>query len=303
MAKEPVRVLIQLTIPKKTGFWETASFSMVTDHLKSIMDRKSPVFEVTLREKESEEDPVLLSIDSSSYDQLWLVALDNGDGLSEKEAESIRRFYEIEGKGLLTFRGPQDVGLSLTKLGDVGKVNFFHSKNQDPDASRRKNDNKDCSEILWPNYSSGKHGDVQEIIPVGPVHSLLKINGEPHKRLKWFPASPNEGGVGVPDDVKKARAFIAGRSVSTNKTFPLVVALDGDDAEGAKRKGRAVCHSSFHHIANPNWDAEKQMPTLVKEQKSDGLIREPEAIAHFKQYVSNVAFWLIPKEKRENYKT
>jgi len=84
-------------------------------------------------------------------------------------------------------------GSSICTLGGVGRAHYFHSKNPDPDASRRMRDDKDAKNISWPNYHSGRNGDYQNINVVKPIHEVLKNPVNPSGVIEYFPAHPHEG--------------------------------------------------------------------------------------------------------------
>ncbi|PMU96343.1 hypothetical protein, partial [Pseudomonas sp. GP01-A4] len=92
--------------------------------------------------------------DTSSFDELWLFAVDTGDGLDAADCEGITRF-RARGGGLLVTRDHMNLGSSVCALGGVGLAHQFHSVNLDPDASRQAIDDIQTSDILWPNYHSG----------------------------------------------------------------------------------------------------------------------------------------------------
>src|SRR6267143_4691719 len=99
----PSKVLLQTTIPFVSDDWNISRFSLLHDHL----EREG--FEVTSRDKEAgkREDPLLLSVDESEFDEMWLLAVDSGGGLSAAECEAITRFRK-RGRGLLIARDHQD---------------------------------------------------------------------------------------------------------------------------------------------------------------------------------------------------
>jgi hypothetical protein len=108
-------------------------------HLSSITDdHGNALFTVTARDRESDgdgNDRVLSVLDRADFDELWLFAVDTGDGLSVADCQGITRFRQ-GGGGLLTTRDHQDLGSSLCTLGGVGHAHFFHTKHPDPDDSR-----------------------------------------------------------------------------------------------------------------------------------------------------------------------
>ena len=82
-----VRILIQTTTAAQPDDWSIDSLALLREHLGSI--REGGIrFEVTGRNRErgpDGDDPVLASIDRSPYDELWLFALDMGDGITVRE--------------------------------------------------------------------------------------------------------------------------------------------------------------------------------------------------------------------------
>src|SRR5690349_6680208 len=171
-----VNILAQTTIPAIADDWNIDRFSMLREHLASLTDNDGKsIFEVTARDRETNQDgndKVLSVLDETGFDELWLFAVDQGDGLSVADCEGITRFRQRGGR-ILTTRDHQDLGSSLCTLGGVGRAHFFHSQNPDPDQSRNVRDDQKTENISWPNYHSGNNGDYQKITPAGPVHELL----------------------------------------------------------------------------------------------------------------------------------
>ncbi|MDZ8188291.1 MAG: hypothetical protein RMX96_25980 [Nostoc sp. ChiSLP02] len=294
MAK-PIRILLQTTIATTEDDWSIFRFSMLKDYLASIKDEAgNSLFEVTGRDYESngvDGDPVLSTLDKSDFDELWLFALDVGDGLTEKDIAGINAFRK-RGGGILTTRDHQDMGCSMCSLIDIGDLHYFNTKNPDPDESRLSRDDSYTTYISWPNYHSGANGDYQKITIVEPIHELLKNPNSPFGYIELFPAHPHEGGIGSPVGNKNARVIALGKSLITERKFNLVVAIEHhQDGEG-NTLGRAVANSSFHHLVDYNWDIEKGCPSFVDEPPGDGMKKEPRALEDIKTYVRNVAFWL-----------
>jgi hypothetical protein len=121
--------------------------------------------------------------------------------------------------GIPATRDHQDAGSSICSLGGVGAAHYFHTRNQDPDASRHCVDDTETRTISWPNYHSGRNGDYQRIIPVEPVHDLLRRPDSPAELIEFFPAHPHEGGVGAPEGQMDARVIAMGKSKMTNRPF------------------------------------------------------------------------------------
>ena len=292
--KSPIRVLLQTTIPFVEDDWHIDRFSLLRDELSSRKDESgNPVFDVTTRNRESDaagNDPVLSSLDATDFDELWLFAVDTGDGLTTADCEGITRFRQ-RGGGILTTRDHQDLGASLCSLGGIGRAHFFHSKHPEPDSSRHVPDDTVTTSISWPNYHSGANGDYQTIKVEAP-HEVLRNPASTTGMIQFFPAHPHEGAVGVPENEKDARVIASGKSETTGRPFNLVVAFESSQDNHGNQLGRGIAESSFHHFADYNWDTEMGCPTFVAEPPGDGYKRNPRALEDIKTYVTNVARWL-----------
>lgn len=286
---KPINILLQTTIPTTEDDWSIERFSLLSDYLAAVKDADGkPLFNVTARDRISDtegNDPVLSTLGDSDFDELWLFAVDVGDGISTKDAAGITAFHQ-KGKGIMATRDHQDLGCSLTGLSNIGAFHFFHSYNPDPDASRHCCDDTFTNTILWPNYHSGANGDYQKIVPLEPIHPLLNNPDSPTGTIEFLPAHPHEGAVGVTPEEKGARVIATGRSLVSDRPFNLAVTLD------AKPLGRVVAQSTFHHFCDYNWDASKGCPSFVSEPPSDGMTREPRALGDIHAYVRNIALWL-----------
>jgi len=292
--KSPIRVLLQTTIPFVEDDWHIDRFSLLRDELSSRKDESgNPVFDVTTRNRESDaagNDPVLSSLDATDFDELWLFAVDTGDGLTTADCEGITRFRQ-RGGGILTTRDHQDLGASLCSLGGIGRAHFFHSKHPEPDSSRHVPDDTVTTSISWPNYHSGANGDYQTIKVEAP-HEVLRNPASTTGTIQFFPAHPHEGAVGVPENEKDARVIASGKSETTGRPFNLVVAFESSQDNHGNQLGRGIAESSFHHFADYNWDTEMGCPTFLAEPPGDGYKRNPRALEDIKTYLTNVARWL-----------
>lgn len=293
-----VQILLQTTIPAIADDWNIDRFSLLAEHLRSIRDEQGrPRYNVTARNREEDSagnDPVLSALDTSNFDQLWLFAVDTGNGLSEADCEGITRFHK-RGGGILATRDHEDLGSCLCTLGAIGRAHFFHSKNQDPDCSRHVRDDPHNMQIDWPNYHSGANGNYQRITVVEPAHELLGSAENASGVIEYFPAHPHEGSVGVPDEVENARVVATGLSQATGHQFNLVVALDSIVDDEGQTSGRSVAQSSFHHFVDYNWDISKGCPSFLVEPPGDEIRRDPARLCDIKAYVANLAHWLAAR--------
>lgn len=291
---KPIRILLQTTIPFTEDDWHIGRFSLLRQELASLKDDAGdPLCEVTTRDRVQDSagnEPVLSSLDTSDFDELWLFAVDTGNGLTELDCEGITRFRQ-NGGGLLTTRDHQDLGTSLCTLGGIGRAHFFHSRNPEPDASRRVADDPYTTSISWPNYHSGANGDYQTIT-VQTQHEIMRNPGSPSGVIEFFPAHPHEGAVGVPQGEEHAQVVATGLSQTTSRPFNLIVAFESTGDDHGNLLGRGIAESSFHHLVDYNWDTEMGCPSFLMEPPGDGYKRNPQALEDIKTYVRNVALWL-----------
>lgn len=292
--KKPLKILLQTTIPYTEDDWHIGRFSLLRGYLGSLKDENGDaLYEVTARNIEKDEDgndKVLRRLDETDFDELWLFAVDIGDGLTEIDCTGITRFHQ-RGSGIFLSRDHQDLGSSLCTIGEIGAAHFFHSKQQDPDEARNCRDDQHTRNINYPNYHSGSNGNYQTIKAVGEPHELLKRSDG--RLIEFFPAHPHEGGVGVPKIARSMRVVATGTSRVTGRDFNLIVAFERYD-DNDSQYGRGIAESSFHHLADYNWDIEKGCPTFVEESPGNGYKKNPQALKDIKTYVSNLAKWLVP---------
>jgi len=296
---QPIRILLQTTIPPVEDDWHIGRFAMLRDHLAGLADRDgAPLFAVTARDRAAPgaPDPVLSTIDRSDFDELWLFAVDMGDGLHPEDCAAISRFRE-KGRGLLVTRDHMDLGSSVCTLGGVGNAHFFHSKNPEPDEARRVIDDRETDYISWPNYHSGANGDFQEIVIVAPPHPVLHDPLAPDGLVRFLPAHPHEGAVGAPAGDSSARVIATGVSKASGNGFNIAVAFE-PSADG----GPAIAESTFHHFADYNWDPAAGCPSFVSEPPGNGIASSLEAQRVIRQYVENLALWLAGRSPLGNRK-
>ena len=277
------KILLQTTIPFTQDDWHIQRFSKLRDQLAA-----EPGFEVAARDRDplGAPDAVLSTLDTSDFDQLWLFAVDTGDGLTPEDCAAVSRFRK-RGGALMVTRDHMDLGSSVCTLGGVGAAHFFHSKNPDPDPARNAIDDLGTPAILWPNYHSGANGDFQEISVAGPVHPVLADPNAPSGAIRYLPSHPHEGAVGKPASDPTARVIATGVSKTTGAHFNIAVAFEPSSAGGP-----AIAQSTFHHFADYNWDPARGAPSFVSEPPGAALAASPEAQGSIHLYVDNLAHWL-----------
>ena len=283
-----IQILLQTTILPTADDWSIARFSRLAELLRTYRDPEERVrFDVVARDREQigRPDPILSRLDESAFDQLWLFAVDEGNGLTSDDCAGITRFRRA-GRGLLVTRDHMDLGCSICSLGGVGKAHHFHTHNLDPDQSRRVADDPFSTNISWPNFHSGANGDFQEVEIVGATHPVLADPGSPTGAIRFLPAHPHEGAVNAPED-EPARVIARSKSKVTGTGFNLAVAFEPSD-----QGGPAIAQSTFHHFADYNWDTRLGCPSFVSEAPGNGMQTEQQALRDTHRYALNVALWL-----------
>ncbi|MET0935311.1 MAG: hypothetical protein ABWX83_04935, partial [Luteibacter sp.] len=251
-------------------------------------DAGQPVFHVTARNRDTvgKPDPILSRLHESAFDQLWLIAVDVGQGLTEADCDGISAF-RAKGGAMLVTRDHMDLGSSICTLGGVGAAHHFHSRNLDPDEARRNRDDPFTTDISWPNFHSGANGDYQRVSPAGEIHPVLVDPDSDTGVIRFLPSHPHEGDVGAPPEDPSARVILTGCSRATQRDFNLAVAFERSAAGG-----RAIAESTFHHFADYNWDPSAGCPSFVSEAPGHGIADFPEALRSTHRYVRNIALWL-----------
>jgi hypothetical protein len=280
------RILLQTTITAHPDDWDITRFSLLAAELRAAGHDV-----VTRNRARHGDDAVLSHLDDGAFDQLWLMAVDTGDGLTDDEAAAITRFRRTGG-GVLTARDHQDLGCCLTRLGSVGRLNVFQDVTVD---QRHLCDDQDTPTISWPNYHSGANGDYQPVFASVPVHPLLRTAQTTSGRIEWFPAHPHEGAVVA--NPPGATVVAQGRSSASGRYFNLAVALEDEAASDGTPMGRVVAESTFHHFADYNWDLTCGAPSFVGEPPGTQIQDDPSRLRVFKDYVRNLADWLDPNTR------
>src|ERR1051325_1922621 len=104
---KPIRILLQTTIPTTEDDWHVGRFSLLREHIASLRDEAGEALcAVTARDRRVDETgsyPLLATLDESEFDEMWLFAVDAGDGLTTEECQGITRFRQ-RGGGILATR-------------------------------------------------------------------------------------------------------------------------------------------------------------------------------------------------------
>jgi len=284
---DPIKILLQTTIVTARDDWSIARFGLLASFLRELEDSSGrPLFDVTTRDRAPPDapDPVLSTLDRSDFDEMWLFAVDSGNGLLPEESAAISRFWR-SGRGLLVTRDHMDLGCSVCTLDGVGAAHHFHTRNLDATGPQERDDPY-TTYISWPNFHSGANGDFQTIEVLGDVHPVLTDPSSPTGAIQHLPSHPHEGAVSAPEN-HGARVIASGKSKVTGRRFNIAVAF-----EETGESGRAIAQSTFHHFVDYNWDPRAGCPSFVSEAPGDAILREAAARASVNRYVRNVALWL-----------
>lgn len=290
MPNPTINILLQTTIATSANDWHIGRFSLLRAYLAGLRRADgSPRFRVTARDRDgdgSAPDPVLSTLAASDYDELWLFAVDTGNGLHAQDSQGISDFRR-RGGGLMLTRDHMDLGCSICTIEDVGAAHLFHTRNIAPGSPVRGPDDRGTPQILWPNFHSGANGDFQRIAVVGAVHPVLRDPQAEGGVVACLPAHPHEGAVAAPAGVASARVIATGTSQASGERFNVAVAFEPDS-----RHGPAIAQSTFHHFCDYNWNPALGSPDFVSEAPGDGLARTPQALESVHRYVRNIALWL-----------
>lgn len=284
-----LNLLLQTTIEGDPDDWNISRFSRLASFLSGLRDKDGGLaFKVTARDRapRGKPDPVLSTLHDSEFDQLWLFAVDGGDGLTDEDCMGISQFRRAGG-ALMVTRDHMDVGSSICTLGGIGLAHHFHSRNREPDEGRHCIDDTFAAHISWPNYHSGANGDFQRVRSVGSIHPVMRDRQSATGVVQYLPSHPHEGVVSAPPNDSSGRVIAEGQSAVSGRRFNIAVAF-----ERSEHGGRAIAQSTFHHFADYNWDPASGCPSFVSEPPGEGIAGFPEALRSTKQYVSNIAFWL-----------
>jgi hypothetical protein len=255
-------ILLQTTIENDPHDWNIGRFSRLAEYLTQQRDMAGrPAFRVTARNRShpGQPDPVLAALHESDIDQLWLFAVDPGDGLVAANYAGIRRFRQ-RGGGLVVTLDRMEPARSILRMEDVGITRRHHS---------------------------GDNEDFQRVRPVGHIHPVMRDRHSPTGVIQYLPAHPHDGTVSAPPGNASARIIMAGQSPASGRRFDIAVAF-----ERSAHGGRAMAHASFHSFTDRSWDHMAGCPSSASGPAGDGMARFPEVLRSTMQYVSNIAFWL-----------
>ncbi len=284
---KPINLLLQTTIAPTPNDWRIGRFSMLREYLASLTAPDgSRLFRVTARDRDpvGAPDSLLSALDRSTFDQLWLFAVDLGDGLDDADRDGILRF-RARGGGLMITRDHMDLGCSICGLGPIGAAHVFHTHNLTGPVPEP--DDRGTPYIHWPNFHSGANGDFQRVEAVLPLHPVMRDDESPTGAVMYLPAHPHEGAVVAPQSDPLARVIATGKSLASGQRFNIAVAF-----ERSGTQGRAIAESTFHHFADYNWDTRTGSPDFVSEPPGNTMQSEPRALPSVHRYVRNLALWL-----------
>ncbi|HLI96746.1 MAG TPA: hypothetical protein VKT72_11760 [Candidatus Baltobacteraceae bacterium] len=255
-------ILVQTTLSNGAGEWQIDRFSSLVRLLRSEGHA------VIARNREPQpdgSDPVLSSLDTSDFDELWLFAADRGNGLAPSDVRGILRFRE-RGGGIFAARDRENIGVSLLNLGTVGIVNHFHTYNR---------------RLLQRSSRLSVHGvapedEFQRIIPLEPVHELLRTPRSRSGVIEYFPTQIDESPLSVSPYAPFARVIAVTANCRTGREANVAIAIDEERGHDGRPCGRAVTTGCLHQFADGRWNGNSGEPSEA-----------------FKDFARNVARWLV----------
>lgn len=256
-------ILVQATLREGEGEWQIERFSS----LVSLLRAEGHTVVARNREPGPDgSDPVLATLDTSDFDELWLFAADRGNGLAPSDVRGILRFRE-RGGGIFTSRDQENIGVSLLNLGSVGLVNHFRTYNRQ---LRRRGIRMTTRGTIPPE-------PYERIVPLEPVHELLRSQRSPSGVIEYFPAHAHEAALSVPPYAPFARVIAVATDDETGSAANVAIVIDDEPCHDGGRCGRAVATSCLHHFEDSRWNG-----------NGDG------ASENFKDFARNIARWLAP---------
>ena len=294
--KNPVKILLQPTIPYAEDDWHIGRFSLLTEHLKSLKDENGDaLYEVTARNLEQDtngNDKVLNKLDESDFDQLWLFALDT-DGILSKE--DCRGDHEISSKRQRNFhdaRSSRYGNFALhgrrNRRGALFSLETKRSRTMSATNATIRRRKTLISRIIIPVQTA----IIKKLSPSNPFTNFLKdrtarqSNFSPRIRTKAESVNRKMTIRRVLSPKAKVGCF--------GKDFNLIVAFERSEDKHGNKFGRGIAESSFHHLVDYNWDT-KGCPTFLEEPPGDDVKNNPEKLEDIKTYISNLARWLASK--------
>lgn len=98
MPRSPIPILLKTTISSIEDDWNIDRFSLLRDHLSSLKDGDNKTCEVTARDRDANgdgNDTLLSVLDTTEFDELWLFAVDRGNGLSVSDCQGPLAFVSV----------------------------------------------------------------------------------------------------------------------------------------------------------------------------------------------------------------
>ena len=138
------RILLQTTIPYTEDDWHVGRFSRLANALRGDGHH------VTARDRGTQagvDDPILTSLSRVDFDQLWLFAVDTGNGITEAECAAVANF-RANGGAVFVTRDHQDVGSSVCSPAGIGAQSQFVLKYRASKSKRRLSEKR-----RWPPIS------------------------------------------------------------------------------------------------------------------------------------------------------
>lgn len=259
------RILVQTTLRDGEGEWHIERFSALVSLLRA------EGHDIVARNREpgaDGSDPVLSALDDSQFDELWLFAADRGNGLAPADVRGILRFRE-RGGGMFTSRDRENVGVSLLNLGSVGLVNHFRTYNRQ---LRRRASRRVFKRLA---ESDG----YERIVPLEPVHELLRTHRSPSGVIEYFPTAAHEAAISVPPYAPFARVIAVSGSGMPGASANVAIAFEDERCSDGRTCGRAVATSCLHHFADAHLSGDRDEPSEM-----------------FKDFARNIARWLAAGE-------
>ncbi len=202
-------ILLQTTITANPDDWDVSRFSMLAAEASRGWARCAGP---QSGRSSSRRIRVLCNLDELGFDQLWLMAVDVGNGLTPDECAAIGRFRGLGG-AVLTARDHQNLGSCLRGLGSLGQVNEFHDASLDPASRLRRPGQSRTSR--GPTTTRAPTATISRCWPSSRCTSCCAPPGPPAAASSGSRPTPTRGSVSA--HVPFATVVARGRSTATGR--------------------------------------------------------------------------------------
>ena len=239
---------------------------------------------------------MLSRLGDGAFDELWLFAVDTGQGLTPREREALFEFH-ARGGGILTARDHQDLGASLCGIPCSAPWSTFTVFS--PRARRRG-----ASPTMTTRRSRGPTTTLagtaicsRSSPRAPPIRSCSATGTRPRGDPRPVPRAPARGGGGPPPGDPSTRVVAEGHSTRTGAPSTWWSPPSGRAATtGGCMVGPSPTRRTSTTSATTTGISRPGAPTFVDDPPEYQVAANRHALDDIKTYVRNAARWLAPAD-------